>query len=281
MTTRTTGTRTQFALVILLAGASAAYAADSNKKERCTKYAQRAVEQYQLMQSHPQCRVSDDMNWHNNLDGHYNGCMLIPEFMARAGEAGRDNHLQACGAFADTTVAPKTTAATSDPGQNPGSPTATTTPGGGAPLPVATGSTSGGNSPGTSVAATQRVRANDTAGNPDQCQPPPAPASLIRGSFAGSGQTPRISGDTLSFHDQRKQGALSSFKVQRPAFWNTYMRCLKKADANKADMPVMGLMGPWVWISENHQEASFFNVAGGAISIWSIPPSVGADLLKN
>ena len=33
--------------------------------------------------------------------------------------------------------------------------------------------------------------------------------------------------------------------------------------------------------SENHQEASFFNVAGGAISIWSIPPSVGADLLKN
>jgi hypothetical protein len=64
------------------------------------------------------------------------------------------------------------------------------------------------------------------------------------------------------------------------------MRCLKKADANKADankadMPVMGLMGPWVWISENHQEASFFNVAGGAISIWSIPPSVGADLLQN
>jgi len=116
---------------------------------------------------------------------------------------------------------------------------------------------------------------------PDSDQPPPPPASLIRGSFAGSGQTPRISGDTLSFHDQRKQGALSSFKVQRPAFWNTYVRCLKKADANKADMPVMRLMGPWVWISENHQEASFFNVAGGAISIWSIPPSVGADLLKN
>jgi hypothetical protein len=233
------------------------------------------------MQSHPQCRVNDDMNWHNNLDGHYNGCMLIPEFMARAGEAGRDNHLQACGAFAETTAAPKTTAAASDPGQNPSNPTVTTTREGGAPLAVATRSTPGGNSPGTSVAATQDVRANVTAGNSDQCQPPPPPASLIRGSFAGSGLTPRISGDALSFHDHRKQGALSSFKVQRPAFWNAYMRCLKKADANKADMPVMGLVGPWVWISENHQEASYFNVAGGAISIWSIPPSVGAELLKN
>ncbi len=252
MTTRTTGTRTQFALVILLAGASAAYAADSNKKERCTKYAQRAVEQYQLMQSHPQCRVSDDMNWHSNLDGHYNGCMLIPEFMARAGEAGRDNHLQACGALADTTAAPKATAAASGPGQSSDNPTATTTP------------------------------AKDTAGNADQCQPPPAPAGLSRGSFAGSGLTPRISGDTLSFRDQRKPGgAMTSFKVQRPAFWNTYMRCLKKADPSKADMPVMGLVGPWVWISENHQEASYFNVAGGAISIYSIPPGVGADLLNN
>lgn len=132
----------------------------------------------------------------------YNGCMLIPEFMARAGEAGRDNHLQACGAFADTTAAQRATTAGSNPGQNSGNPTAIATPGGGAPLPVATGSTPGGNSPGTSVAATQRVRANDTAGNPDQCQPPPPPASLSRGSFAGSGVTPRISGDTLSFHDQ-------------------------------------------------------------------------------
>ena len=282
MTTRTTGTRTQFALALLLAGTSAVYAADANKKERCTKYAQRAVEQYQLMQSHPQCRVSDDMNWHNNLDGHYNGCMIIPEFMAHAGEAGRDNHLQACGAFTDAATAPKTPAAASDPGQSPSNPGAAAAGGGGAPHSVATATASVPqvSSPGTPLPTSQVARANDTTHNPDQCQPPPPPASLIRGSFAGGGQKPRVSGDTLSFNDMRKQGALSSFKVQRPAFWNAYMRCLKKTDVNKANMPVMGLMGPWVWIAENRQEASFFDVAGGAIRIWSIPPSVGAELLK-
>src|SRR5882757_5104967 len=98
-------------LVVATTWLTNAHAADQAKKERCTRYAQRAVEQYNLMQSHPECRVNDDLNWHGSLDGHYNGCMLIPEAMSRAGEASRDNHLQACGAFSAASAPPTTSTA--------------------------------------------------------------------------------------------------------------------------------------------------------------------------
>ena len=70
-------------------GAPAAYGAPSQAtKDRCTQYAQRAVAQYQLMTSHPQCKVNDDLRWQSNIDNHYNACTAVPEFITE-GEGGR------------------------------------------------------------------------------------------------------------------------------------------------------------------------------------------------
>jgi hypothetical protein len=77
-------------------------APDQATMDRCTQYAQRAVQQYLLMTSHPQCSVKPDLRWQDNVDNHYNGCLKLPEFLRASEEAARDNHLQACGAFTET-----------------------------------------------------------------------------------------------------------------------------------------------------------------------------------
>jgi hypothetical protein len=109
-------------------------APDQATKDRCTAYAKRAVEQYQLMKSHPQCQAhSDPLTWQDNYDNHYNGCMFLPASMAKSAEQGRDNHLQACGALSDATPAatdatPAAGADTATPSAPATSPTATLSP---------------------------------------------------------------------------------------------------------------------------------------------------------
>jgi hypothetical protein len=80
----------------------ASAAPDQATMDRCTQYAQRAVQQYLLMISHPQCAVKPDLRWQDNLDNHYNGCLALPEFLRKSEEEARDNHLQACGALTET-----------------------------------------------------------------------------------------------------------------------------------------------------------------------------------
>jgi hypothetical protein len=59
------------------------------------------------MSSSPQCHVKTDLRWQDNIDNHYNGCLVVPEFIRKTEEAARDNHLKACGGWAeDTTAAP-------------------------------------------------------------------------------------------------------------------------------------------------------------------------------
>jgi hypothetical protein len=92
---------TMLVLVSLLWGFSSAGISaaepDQATKDRCAQYAQRAVQQYQLMTSHPQCKVKSDLRWQDNLDNHYNACLALPEFLRKSEEMTRDNHLQACG----------------------------------------------------------------------------------------------------------------------------------------------------------------------------------------
>jgi hypothetical protein len=88
-------------LLGLLANVASA-APDQATMDRCTQYAQRAVQQYLLMTSHPQCAVKPDLRWQDNMDNHYNGCLKLPEFLRESEEATRDNHLQACGALTET-----------------------------------------------------------------------------------------------------------------------------------------------------------------------------------
>src|SRR5262249_17856229 len=104
---------TAFLAIIAVAATDSRAGPSQATKDRCTAYAKRAVEQYRLMKSHPECEVKNDpLTWQDSYDNHYNGCVLLPEAMGKMAEAGRDNHLQACGAFSDSanTAAPQPTA---------------------------------------------------------------------------------------------------------------------------------------------------------------------------
>jgi hypothetical protein len=94
-------------MVLCWTGGPPAWAApDQSTKDRCARYAQRAVQQYQLMMSHPQCQVKPDLRWQDNVDNHYNGCLMVPEFLRKSEESARDDHLTACGGLADAAPAP-------------------------------------------------------------------------------------------------------------------------------------------------------------------------------
>jgi hypothetical protein len=78
---------------------------DQAAQDRCTQYAQRAVQQYLLTTSRPQCNVKPDLRWQDNFDNHYSGCLKLPEFLRKSEEAARDNHLQACGGLTEMPAA--------------------------------------------------------------------------------------------------------------------------------------------------------------------------------
>jgi hypothetical protein len=100
----------EIALVIVALGAiglcePSLAAPDQATQDRCSHYAQRAVQQYQLMSSNPSCHVKNDLRWQDNVDNHYNGCLAVPEFIRKSEESARDNHLKACGGWAEDTTA--------------------------------------------------------------------------------------------------------------------------------------------------------------------------------
>lgn len=68
-------------------------------QDACSAYAKRAVEQYQLMVSHPNCRVAPGLRWAPSFQNHYNGCKVLPDALLRHEESERDKWLQACGAI--------------------------------------------------------------------------------------------------------------------------------------------------------------------------------------
>ncbi len=77
-----------------------AVAQDSGAQEdRCAAYAQRAVQQFALMQSRPSCQLKPDLRWQASYDSHYRGCKAMLPAMARSEEAIRDRHLRSCGAL--------------------------------------------------------------------------------------------------------------------------------------------------------------------------------------
>jgi hypothetical protein len=223
------------------------------------------------MQSHPQCRVSDDMNWHNNLDGHYNGCMLFPEFMARAGEAGRDNHLQACGALSDGSSG-DTTAAAPTAGQPRGTQTSTdnTQPSGGALASAAGAGASasaaanaaakGSETPRMASAPTMTfpVKPLERTGPPNitpDCAKGPSSMPNLHGAAEGSGAT--LSNNVLRYIDGQTRKPMI-FAVIRPAYVARQNRC------NHLE----GDTGLWMWIGSGGASGYLFMVStNGGVDI--------------
>jgi hypothetical protein len=197
--------------LLLIACAPAAYGAPSQAtKDRCTQYAQRAVAQYQLMTSHPQCKVNDDLRWQNNIDNHYNACIGLPEFIAKNEEAARDSHLQACGGL--TAAAAGSPAAASSAAVEANSNTAT--------------------SSGTAPAAVASPKAN--------CQIA-APAALpATATPVGIGAT--VKGGALSFQSYQQKGHVVTYQVVRPAYITAQMRCTGRVENLYG--PWISLAGP-------------------------------------
>jgi len=105
----------------------------------CTQYAQRAVQQYQLMSSHAQCHVPNDLRWQANVNNHFNGCRLATESLMRSEQENRDNYLRACGGLtnANSTAQPTppgvggtVSASIAQAPSNPSGPALPATPGG-------------------------------------------------------------------------------------------------------------------------------------------------------
>jgi len=66
--------------------------------EACENYAQRAVQQYDIMNSRPKCRLATDGRWQPNYQNHYGWCRTAPSAWLRSEQKARDDHLKSCGA---------------------------------------------------------------------------------------------------------------------------------------------------------------------------------------
>ena len=213
-------------------------------KERCARYAQRAVQQYQLMISHPQCQANTDpLNWQDNYDNHYNGCLIFPESMIRFADAARDNHLHACGALMDS--ATSGVQASGDPAPTPGTvPAAATAPPAGtqptAGVTSATGMTNAAN-PSPAGAPPQVAATANSAATPNSAAPKTG-CQLVRpralpahATQIGLGATVR--GTALSFEDWQHNGQRVTYQVVRPAYIVKQMPCTGRIES---------LFGPWI-----------------------------------
>jgi hypothetical protein len=95
MTSALACSRPVLAVLAMLAMHAGVWAAS---EEFCAQYAPRAVAQYQLMISRPQCRVPNGPRWQGNYNNHLNGCRAGPQSHLEDEIDARENHLIACGA---------------------------------------------------------------------------------------------------------------------------------------------------------------------------------------
>src|SRR5262249_18001217 len=87
--------RSLAAALLCLSAASAC----AQKEARCAKYAQRAVEQFNILSRHPQCQKDNDLRWQASYENQYNGCLKLPAFLMKSEEKTRDLELMKCGAL--------------------------------------------------------------------------------------------------------------------------------------------------------------------------------------
>jgi hypothetical protein len=223
-------------LGVLLGSCAAATAADAAKQARCAQYAQRAVQQFQLMSANPQCTVATDLRWQDNVDNHYNGCLMLPEFMSKSEEAARDNHLRACGGWAPPATA---AAAPAAPVAGAAAATPAPVPADAATAPashdaVGTGSDgsggNGGHGSNGNGAVADATAPQDPVGSaiiPDSCdcaliEPGRIPALHHRQNLV-IGTLTSVGGGTLNF--TTPQGQNMSYRVVRPAFHVKEVQC--------------------------------------------------------
>jgi hypothetical protein len=239
------------ALVLLVVACTpAAYGAPSQAtKDRCTQYAQRAVAQYQLMTSHPQCKLNDDMRWQNNVDNHYNACVALPEFIAKSEETARDSHLQACGGLAAAAAASPAVAKSSAVAASP-------VVAGSSAVAVSTAAGTGGtDKAGSSTTVPSGAAAAAVASPKTGCQVNPPKALPASATPVGIGAS--VTNGTLSFQSYQQKGRVLTYKVVRPAYIVAQMRCSGRVE---------NLYGPWITLAGSQGPEIFYVNLGNTVS---------------
>ena len=84
-----------FSLVIV--AVSSLQGSSSTTPGLCQRYAQRAVQQYQIMAGRSKCNVPTSGRWQANYKAHYNWCLSAQRAWTIAEENARDSHLYKCG----------------------------------------------------------------------------------------------------------------------------------------------------------------------------------------
>jgi hypothetical protein len=236
-TTRRTALHAILTSIALTAASQGACAGpDQATKDRCTAYAQRAVQQYRLMKSHPECQANTDpMNWQDNYDNHYNACVVFPQKMAEMADAARENHLQACGALSDSSAAGAAGGSRDASGAN-----STAATGGAAPVAPAAG---GGSTGGLPKAASNDPECHSGGGGPSY---PLIPGTGVVGSQGA------LVGNVLTFVVAGTKKRVS-YAVVRPHFVLVQIHCTGKPNDNT---------GTWVYASPDGKSGKEITLDG-------------------
>jgi len=216
------------AVLLASLAATGARAQSQATQERCAKYAKRAVDQYKLAQAKPECQKSPDLRWQDNFDGHYQGCLIVPEFMANNEQNLRDAWLRGCGSPLQLPSSDGTAASDDGSGSGNGA------TGGGAGSGDGAGSAPTGAGSGT-VAAAQPSQGKSPVPPPaqapkvnlsDKCRGGAgAPSFISRGAIMGTGA--QVVGGTLHYTDAQTHKPMV-FAIVRPRFVKTQIECTGK-----------------------------------------------------
>jgi hypothetical protein len=235
-----------------------------SQQDVCAAYAKRAVQQYQLMKSHPGCdQHLDALSWRDDYSYHYNGCMTFGKIATTLSDQGRDGHLRACGAITDSGDS-GTASATA-----PGSAATTSTAG----APAAAAAATGGSAPAAPAASGSADPATSLFSPAPNyggigCHEGPALASRK----SGNGRAVDLKGNALSYHAfppagptttaQSQWASANSFPlvtafVARPQF---FPGC--------KGIPAVSALGPWVEAPAPGQSARYIWVDVGGTLAW-------------
>jgi hypothetical protein len=259
---------------------------DEATKERCAAYAKRAVEQYQLMKSHPGCDAHlDALSWRDDYAYHYNGCIVFGNVATTLSDQGREGHLRACGAYnggdasaaaaggpASATTAPSTdTSGAANAPQDPG------------PHPTNTGITAAG-APGTPSGAGDVPRYPGVKIGP--CTIPTDIAvqlhQINEQDKGGRGMVSAFDGSTLTYYNWKwnqslKPGTPEYDTQQKAAIWQFSKQSIVKSSVQRpkffstscSGFPPGNVGGPWVATSTSGASpARYLVVVDGGAATW-------------
>lgn len=272
-------------LAILALGVNCAMAENQTTQERCAAYAQRAVQQYQLMKSNPQCQQNTDpMNWQDNYDNHYNACRVFPAKMAEMADSARQNHLIACGAIA----ADGSVTASATGGAATGAAVATSGNGAAAAQGAAPGAAAAGAASTPSASGAPSALVSPAAGYGSiGCNVPAPLMSYLTRQVVGFGKVASLDGNMLVYHGSPTvtPASTDSIAIAAKAARGEYPTVTAVLARPKLYSTCRGVaagsaLGPWIELGTLAQPPRYFWIDVGGVVLWQqITPQAATAFL--